>query len=220
MSGDDRWTDVIDQVLDALDDANVSDSATRDALAEGVKAALESLDTGVGLDVQIIGEGFPSPTNEPPNVEVVTGGRSDDEPPSEGEKPELRIALDAPEDTDQDPPFADQPPVFARVNVIENKRRQQPSAIPGLEESGWIHVNASGPPEAKWQTVYRGHRLRLYRIACSKGTLDVTVDGEPIERLMPGQSIDTEGRAIRVTTTEKDGALGGYTPIQPTGNEE
>lgn len=220
MSGDDRWTDVIDQVLDALDDANVSDSATRDALAEGVKAALESLDTGVGLDVQIIGEGFPTPPSEPPKVEVVTGGRSEDEPPSEGEKPALRIADEAIEKKQDDAPFVDHTPVFTHVNVIENHRPVQPSAIPGLDESGWIHVNAVGPPEANWQTVYRGHRLRLYRIACSKGTLDVTVDGEPIERLLPGQSIDTEGRAIRVTTTEADGALGGYTPIQTARNEE
>jgi len=220
MSEDDRWTDVIDQVLDALDDANVSDSATRDALAEGVKAALESLDTGIGLDVQIIGEGFPKPTNEPPNVEVVTGGRSDDEPPSEGEKPTLRIADEATENDVEESLFGDRAPVFTHVNVIENQRPAKPSALPGLDESGWIHVNAGGPPEAHWQTVYRGHRLRLYRIACSKGTLDVTVDGEPIERLLPGQSIDTEGRAIRVTTTEMDGALGGYTPVRTTGNEE
>jgi hypothetical protein len=220
MSGDDRWTDVIDQVLDALDDANVSDSATRDALAEGVKAALESLDTGIGLDVQIIGEGFPKPPSEPPTVEVVTGGRSDDEPPSEGERPALRIANEAPEGPEEGTLSADHSPLFTRVNIIENGRSKQPSALPGLDQSGWIHVNAGGPPEANWQTVYRGQRLRLYRIACSKGTLDVTVDGEPIERLLPGQSIDTEGRAIRVTTTEADGALGGYTPIKTTGNEE
>ena len=79
MSEDDRWTDVIDQVLDALDDANVSDPDTRDALAEGVKTALESLETGIGLDVQIIGEGFPEVDSPPPTVEVVAGGRTDGE---------------------------------------------------------------------------------------------------------------------------------------------
>ena len=92
MSDDDRWTSVIDQVLEALDDAEVSDPSTRDALAEGVRQAIESLESGIGLDVQIIGEGFPTPEDEPPVVEVVTGGRSMDAPPTSGEKPKLRLA--------------------------------------------------------------------------------------------------------------------------------
>ena len=90
MSDDDRWSEVIHQVLDALDDGGVSDGATRDALAEGVRHALESLEAGVDLDVQVLGEGFP--VQESVGVEVVDGGRDADEPRTQGEAPELRIA--------------------------------------------------------------------------------------------------------------------------------
>ena len=60
----------------------------------------------------------------------------------------------------------------------------------------------------------------LYRVACSTGTLDVIVDGEPVERLRTGQSIDVEGSAIRVTT-ESDEAIGGYVQLDVgSGGEE
>ena len=49
MSEDDRWSDVIDQVLDALDDAEMGTKTTRDALAEGVRQALESMESGCAL---------------------------------------------------------------------------------------------------------------------------------------------------------------------------
>ncbi len=220
MSEDDRWNDVIDQVLDALDDAEVSDPGTRDALAEGVKAALDSLESGIGLDVQIIGEGFPEATEPSPKVEVMAGGRTDDEPPSAGEKPALRIA-----DPDElDSPSPDETehsvPVFTHVNVRHNRSQTPPKVNSGLAEAGWIRVAPGGAPEAAWQTIYRGQSPRLYRVACSSGSLDVTVDGEPVERLLPGQSIDAEGSAIRVTTTEDGGAIGGYSPIHITGSEE
>jgi hypothetical protein len=43
--------------------------------------------------------------------------------------------------------------------------------------------------------------------------LDVTADGQAIARLRPGQSIDVEAQAVRVTTTESTEAIGGYSPI-------
>ena len=219
MSEDDRWNDVIDQVLDALDDADVSDPGTRDALAEGVKAALDSLENGLGLDVQIIGEGFPDAADPAPQVEVMTGGRSDDEPPSDGEKPALRIA-DPQEDSPESAATDDPVPVFTHVKVSRDGRQRPPAVIAGIAEAGWIRVASGGAPEAAWQTIYRGRTPRLYRVACSTGSLDVTVDGEPIERLLAGQSIDAEGSAIRVTTTEDDGAMGAYAPIHNAGSEE
>lgn len=219
MSEDDRWTEVVDQVLDALDDANVSDPMTRDALAEGVKAALESMETGFGLDVQIIGEGFPETTA--PTVEVVAGGRSDDAPPTEGQKPELRIAEPQPTDpaeADFNPDSGSPIPVFTHVNVRTNDAAAHMPLMP--DAAGSIRVGFGADPEEIWQTVYFGSRSRLYRITCSHGTLDVSVNGEPIERLSMGQSLDTEGTAIRVTTDFSTGATGVYTRVIETGAEE
>jgi len=218
MSDDDRWSEVIHQVLDALDDGGVSDGPTRDALAEGVRQALESLDSGVDLDVQILGEGFS--VTDAMSVEVVDGGRDEDTPRTEGETPELRIAdteeVDIPSSPQPGPSRAgDAGEMFTHVQVI----RPQPGStqgrhrpLPGLSEAGWIQVTGDHGDEAAWQTLYRGLKPRLYRVACSTGTLDVTVDGEAIERLREGQSIDVEGHAIRVTTSG-DEALGGYVQV-------
>lgn len=218
MSEDDRWNEIIDQVMDALDDADVADSSTRDALAEGVRQALESLETGVGLDVQILGEGFPTQAPEPVSVEVVDGGRTEDTPRTDSDIPDLRIA-----DTEEvEADAIETPPMFTHVKVTRDgnppSRRSRP--LPGLSEAGWIHVAAAEGPETAWQTLYVGRTPRLYRIACSQGLLDVTADGEPVERLSPGQSIDIEAESIRVTTAPNTEAIGGYTPLGINGAEE
>jgi len=217
MSEDDRWSDVVDQVLDALDDANVGDTSTRDALAEGVRQALESLESGVDLDVQILGEGFPFQETEPISVELVEGGRSTQEPRSEGEPPDLRIANpDAADENSANPSS-----MFTHVKVVgANSNRSKPRPLPGLAESGWIHVAGGDTSDSAWQTIYHGHSPRLYRVACSQGLLEVTADGQAIERLRPGQSIDLEASLIRVTTTDDGEAIGGYNPIAPRGAEE
>lgn len=210
MSDDDRWSEVIHQVLDALDDGGVSDGPTRDALAEGVRQALESLESGVDLDVQILGEGFP--VQESVSVEVVDGGRDADDPRTKGETPELRIA-----DTDEvDLADVEASGMFTHVKVVRpqlrsEKGRRRP--LPGLSEAGWIQVADNPDPKSAWQTLYQGLRPRLYRIACSSGSLDVTVDGEPVERLCAGQTIDVEGTTIRVTTEEAE-SLGGYVQVE------
>ena len=217
MSEDDRWSDVIDQVLDALDDADMGDKTSRDALAEGVRQALESMESEVDFDVQILGEGFPMPESDPVAVELVEGGRRQDDPRSKGKAPDLRIA-----DTDDNPteskasrPMRDGS-MFTHVKVIHDKKpstRKRP--LPGLSEAGWIHVAGGVSTDSSWQTIYRGQSPRLYRIACSQGILDVAADGEVVERLRPGQSIDLEAGLIRVTTDEGQEAIGGYTPIPP-----
>jgi hypothetical protein len=221
MADDDQWSDVIDQVLSALGDANIKDGPTRETLAAGVREALESLQDGVGIDVEILGSelfdmgaGVDSATN----IEVVPGGRESDEPKSEGVKPELRIA--EPDDTavteTESAGVSDSGPILTHVKVLHSGARSagvQGKKIPGLSDAGWIHVAPGGAAQSEWQTVYRGLSPRLYRIACAQGCLDVTVDGESVERLVAGQSIDVEGAAIRVTSTEEGGAKGGYSLV-------
>jgi len=217
MSEDDRWSDVVDQVLDALDDANVGDTSTRDALAEGVRQALESLESGVDIDVEILGEGFPFQDTDPVSVELMEGGRSTQEPRSKGTPPDLRIAQ--PDSKDED--GANPSSMFTHVKVVSgNSDRPKRRPLPGLAESGWIHVAGGDNSDSAWQTIYHGQSPRLYRVACSQGLLDVTADGAVIERLRPGQSIDLEAQLIRVTTTDDGEAIGGYNPVAPTGVEE
>ena len=48
----------------------------------------------------------------------------------------------------------------------------------------------------------------------------MTVDGAQVERLSPGQSIDVEGLAIRVTTPDERGAMGSYCPVLVEWSEE
>ena len=232
MSEDDRWSDVVKQVLDALDDADVADIDTRDALAEGVRQALESLETGVGIDVQILGDERPFPESESVSVELMEGGRRQEEPRSAGHAPDLRIAN--PEDNKDDEPShlddledygTESPSMFTHVKVVRNndpaqKTRKPHRVLPGLAEAGWIHVAGSESPDASWQTVYQGATPRLYRVACSQGLMDVTADGDAVERLRPGQSIDIEARLIRVTTESQNEAIGGYTPVTPIVGEE
>lgn len=213
MSNDDHWSDVIEQVLTALDEADVSDRGTRDALAEGVRAALNAMSTGEGIDVQIIGHESMAPDPGPPEVEVVPGGRASDDPPTAGERPSLRVA-----EPDEDHSNDATPPVVTRVHV--NRMNRTTTAPVELAHGGWIRVTGDGQPESRWQTVYAGRRPRLYRVACSSGTLDVSVDGAAVERLATGQSMDTAGRAIRVTTDDRGEGRGLYVRIHEWENEE
>ena len=213
MSNDDHWSDVIEHVLTALDEADVSDRGTRDALAEGVRAALDAMSTSEGIDVQIIGHESMAPDPGMPEVEVVPGGRAGDDPPTASARPELRIA-----EPDEDRPDDATPPVVTRVHV--NRLDRATTAPADLAHGGWIRVRGDGQPESRWQTVYAGRRPRLYRVACSSGTLDVSVDGAAVERLATGQSMDTAGRAIRVTTDDRGEGRGLYVRIHEWENEE
>ena len=53
-----------------------------------------------------------------------------------------------------------------------------------------------------WQTVFRGAQSRPYRVAVDVGALDIAVDGELVERIGPGQTVDVEGALIRVQGAE------------------
>jgi len=219
MSDDERWSEVIRQVLDALDGGGVSDDATKDALAEGVRQALESLETGIGLDVQVLGEGFPVP--ESVGVQVVDGGRDAGAPRTTGDTPELRIA-----DTDEVLPEELEriraEAMFTHVKVSPPHKASspwRPSTDDKTGRLGSIRLDHAAGIDQPWQTIFRGTATRLYRIWCSAGSLDVSVEGELVERLEGGQSIDVEGSVIRATTSE-DVAHGTYTLIGPGPLEE
>ena len=226
--GDDLWSEVLDQVADALTDADLGDPGTRDALLQGVRDALEGMGGAIDMDIQVVTEGVtmdPDSDSEGGAVSVVEGGRSEADPRTPGEKPDLRVA-DLPGDghTDEVPMDASEPagPVLTQVKVLRTGLRgsARSESIPGLGQAGWIQVAGNGGPDGAWQTLYKGERSRLYRIGCTQGSLDVTVEGESIERLRAGQSIDVQGTLVRVSAVDDGSGRGGYAWIsQPEGEE-
>jgi len=62
----------------------------------------------------------------------------------------------------------------------------------------------------RWQTLFRGRSPRTYRVHATSGQLDLAVDGELVERLAPGQSIDIEGELVRACGVEGASATGLY----------
>ena len=90
---DDAWADVMKQVHDALDEAQIDGESLRKSLMDGVKQALESLDDLL-LDEQ---QSTPNSAAEEERVPVVVveGGRTDDQPITEGDIPQLHIAEDS-----------------------------------------------------------------------------------------------------------------------------
>jgi len=231
--GDDLWSDVIDQVSDALDEADVKDGTTRDALLDGVRQALESMGSTLDMEVELVTDGdliagaeliIENDAMEPdPTVSVMEGGRADADPRTPGDKPDLRVA-DLPEDGPSEEILVSPPesPFVAQVKVLRTPPRMpgHPEAIPGLGRAGWIQVAGDAETDAAWQTLYQGKRSRLYRIGCTQGTLDITLDGTQVERLRAGQSIDVEGCKVRVSATEGEQGRGGYAWISAPEGEE
>ncbi len=216
--GDEIWSEVLDQVSDALDAADLGDLTTRDALLDGVRQALEGVGTTLDMELEIMTADEPDAS-----VSVVEGGRAEADPRTPGEKPNLRVADLTDEETDHGDDAADVTrPVVTQVKVLRTPPRvaTHAEAVPGLGQAGWIQVTAGGGAEASWQTLYQGKRPRLYRIGCTQGTLDITLDGAQVERLRAGQSIDVEGSLVRVSAVEEGSGRGGYAWISAPEGEE
>ena len=109
-------------------------------------------------------------------------------PPS---PPNLRVVS-----TDDEP--TEPPPTASRRSVM---RILRPKSAPG--NGGALVLDAG-----TWQTVYRGTSAQTYRVACVTGALDLALDGELVERITPGQSVDVEGTLVRVHSA--DAATGTY----------
>jgi len=99
-------------------------------------------------------------------------------------KPTLRVV-------DPDEPAA--PATTVRTVKLTRPVQRPPAA----SNVGRITVAAGA-----WQTVFRGAQSRPYRVAVDVGALDIAVDGELVERIGPGQTVDVEGALIRVQGAE------------------
>ena len=218
---DDTWADVMKQVHDALDEAQIDGDSLRKSLMDGVKQALDSLD-------DFLVEPSPSSSAEDERVPVVVveGGRTDDQPITEGDIPKLHIADDAVEDVaessggsneDSTSPMGS-PTLATTVRVFRSGFEALPQSgdeslspagpAPILANEGQI---ALGPDGAQHQTLFRGNSPHIYRVHCDDGIMKVLVDGQSVETLNPGQSLDVEGRFLSIKMAENRPVLGRYT---------
>ncbi len=177
------FDDLVNQVEIALEAIDIEGFDSRDSIVEGLRQALESA-ADLELDISVS-----------PEVVVLEGGRGwDEEDESTGERtrPELRVI-----ERDEEAPERLRD---VRVKVIDPKRlkRRRPGA--STESEGTILVDSS----MEWQTIYRGSESATYRVWKADGGLQVALDGEWLETINPGQSIDVRGRLIRVRTQDQD----------------
>lgn len=212
------WTDLLDQVEQALEEAGVLGRATREALRSALGDAFEQLQELDGVDIEIEveqgqapdpGEADPAEEEEDggseppeigaPDVTVVDGGRRRHEPRSPRPRPDLRVASGARHPGGDDP---DGPASSHSVRII---RGRSPRPALSLAHEGRILLPAEGR-----QAVYRGTVPRLYRLACEDGRLAVSVDGVTLETLSPGQSVDVEGAVLVVLSADERPAAGLY----------
>jgi hypothetical protein len=218
--GDDIWSEVMDQVADALTEADLGTGPTREALLDGVREALEAMGGPIEVDIEVM----TAAEDSDPTVSVVEGGRAEADPRTPGEKPDLRVA-DPQADGATDEVEAADPmrvrPVLTQVKMLRTARHTARSEIiPGLGKAGWIQVAGGGGVHAAWQTLYQGRVPRLYRIGCTQGSMDVTLDGDQVERLVAGQAIDVEGCLVRVCAVDEGSGRGGYAWISGPEGEE
>ncbi len=219
--GDDIWSEVLEQVSDALDAADLGEGSTRDALLDGVRQALEGVGTTLDLELEVLTQAMAQESD--PSVALVEGGRSDADPRTPGEKPDLRVADLQDLETDHgEKDTGSVRPILTQVKVLQTPPRitTHAEAVPGLGQAGWIQVSGVGGADAAWQTLYQGSRSRLYRIGCTQGLLDITLEGAQIERLRAGQSIDVEGCLVRVSAVDEGSGRGGYAWINAPEREE
>jgi len=63
---------------------------------------------------------------------------------------------------------------------------------------------------AEWRSLFRGAVARPYRIAVSKGTVRIALDGSPSDIVRRGASLDVEAKLIQVSLVNEAGAVVRY----------
>ena len=181
------WTDLLDQVRDALEDAGIGAGEVRDEVVQGVGEALRAL-RGAGIAPEASDVGAPEPS-----VGVVEGGRAAGAPPTPGPRPDLHVA----EPLDREGP---QGPEAPRVQVtVQTAPVRQP-----LEGTVGFALDSDAA-----QTLFRGAEPHPYRIAIDTGAVRLLLDGSPAESMSAGQSMDVDVCHLRVLA-EEDGARGRF----------
>ncbi len=190
--GDDAWKSVLEQVEAALDALDLGALVGREALMDEVRQALES-----SWDAD----------DTSPEVTVIRGGRepSDEEPTDEERSgPTLRVVRG--EAAEPPPAGPSRPDVSVRIlrPPTENNTPRRKDNSTGLSTAGMIRLE----DQAAWQTIYRGEAARAYRLHCNVGVLHIALDGEMLDEVSSGRTLDVEARVIRVQAGSEEGARG------------
>ena len=168
--------EVVSQVKVALDEADVTAGRSRELLIDGLRDVFEAMDPA-SLSR--------SRRETAPDVEVVDGGRADDAPPTEGPKPDLKVAEPEAEDA------APSPKVVTRVVV----KKSTPSAAEG-------RPRVTLPEGGDWRSLFRGTVARAYRLYAVRGAVRVQLNGMPADVLEEGDALDVEARVIQAAARD------------------
>ncbi len=216
------WEDLRRQLREALRGQGLGEDADlEEAIAEGLREVLDAL--AGALDEEDDDE-----APAPPPVTVVEGGGEAEGP---APRPDLRVAsaedaeAEAPAEEPDGDGATDEPPTGeAPIPVIRISRRDgrwQASALGrGAERRrlarrvGHDEGRVACREPGAGQTVFFGPEPRAYRLACDGGRLRVVVDGQEVDTLAAGQTMDVEGRRVSVAAAEAP-ATGAYRRLPP-----
>ena len=198
-----RWDDLIQGVERALSELGITQFDTRAAVMDGVREALESA-------IEVLDDHpFPTGTRREPEITVLPGRRGEVSS-RRGAVPGLRLAQPGetvePElDADESPP----PKVrVVRVHPDRSPSHQDHAASPTSAHAHSPHDGLDGlddVPSGPAPTSLSA--LGLVRLSL-ENRFNVIVDGFCLDPLTAGQSVDVEGRTLRLEGNEP--ATGAY----------
>ena len=178
--------EVVSQVRGALDEVDVSSRGVRELLLDELRDVFEALEPGVFRHPQT-----PPSDDGSPDVTVVDGGRADDAPPSEGPRPDLKVAEPDPTPASSVEEEAPRPRVYTRVRVHQAETPKMRDPRPMVE----LDPSREGDT---WRSLFRGAVARPYRLAVETGSVRVSLDGMPTEVMRTGDNLDVEAGVIQV----------------------
>lgn len=116
------------------------------------------------------------------------------------------------------PPFSDFPgadpaglrTLFKVLRLGEDTPGGFPGGLAPTWSQGKIHLKEG---EGVFQNIFRGEESRAYRIECTKGGLQIYLNGKPAEQIVEGQTTDVEATVIRVQASNSESAKGLYSRL-------
>lgn len=175
---------LVDELSKELESAGFVNEDVQEELMQGIQDSLRA----------IFGQVFEP---EPPNVTVVEGGRTDDEPASSAPRPKLKVASFEDSDICNQEDILDG--AFDSSNVSVRVIRSNGGGVPSLG-SGNIHLDGVNTV----QCVYSGESPKMYRLLLFRGEAEIFSGDRIICVLKEKQSIDVEGMEITIRSKEAE----------------
>jgi hypothetical protein len=193
-SDDHFFNDLVNQVEIALEAIDIEGVDACDSIVEGLRQALQA-----AAEIEMEAGSLPE-------VVVLEGGRSgaapdDGERDGRSSRPELRVI-----ERDEEAPKGVRD---IRVKVIGPQMIRRRNAERAATLEGTILVDNT----IEWQTIYRGDEPATYRVWRADGSLELALDGQWVEAMNPGQSLDVRASLIRVRTGEPDPVAASYVRV-------